>query len=84
MVRSSDQNDEYIGAQMRLQAARSWRKPEPSRTIIKMPSPSGDAPRVDTGDHGPPPRTRRRFLRRAGQTLSKSRSGSAAGLDQHH
>ena len=49
MVSDSELNDEYIGAQMRLQAARTWRRPESSRTLITA-STSSDGRRADTGD----------------------------------
>ena len=34
MISDSDLSDRYIGAQMRLEAARTWRRPGSSRTPV--------------------------------------------------
>ena len=61
MVSDSELYDQYIGAQMRLQAARTWRKQVAAGRFANALPKRGDA----------------------GETLPKSRSGSAAGLDKH-
>jgi hypothetical protein len=61
MVSKSELYDQYIGAQMRLQAARMWRRRMAAGRFAQA-SPKN----CDTGE-----------------TLPKSRSVAAAGLDEH-
>ena len=71
MVSDSELYDQYIGAQMRLQAARTWRKQVARR---QMPSPRA-MPRFAE--------THCRNAAHAGRDPPEIAIRSAAGLDKH-